>query len=222
MIPVVIPSKDANNLHACVAAIKRHEPDARIFVVDDGLASIPNGVDAVQGIKPFVFSRNINIGIRRAVTMAHDYLGVVLLNDDAILETPLGFSKLQDVYYEHPECGIIAPASTNTGNLNQRSRGMHFRLEKRMVCFTCVYIPKSTLATVGLLDERFVHYGFDDDDYCLRVRLAGLKIGITDDVLIDHGTLKSSYRGDPATPAADLHKNAEIFRAKWGADNHAL
>lgn len=219
MIPVVIPSKDANNLHVSVAAVRRYQPDARIIVVDDGLVSVPDGVETVQGVKPFVFARNINIGIRRALD--RDGNGVVLLNDDAILETSRGFEKLARIHVEHPECGVVAPASTNTGNLNQRSKGMHFRIEKRMVCFTCVYIPRSTLANVGLLDERFIHYGFDDDDYCLRVRLAGLKIGITDDVLIDHGKLKSSYRGDPKTPA-DLHQNAAIFRAKWGADNHAL
>jgi GT2 family glycosyltransferase len=74
---------------------------------------------------------------------------------------------------------------------------------------------------VGLLDERFVGYGFDDDDYSLRVRLAGLLVGIHDGCYCDHGSLKSSYRGEPKT-AANLVENGRIFRQKWGAGNHDL
>lgn len=216
---IIIPSCNSNNLQACVAAIRRREGSRSIIVVDDGLEIMPNDIDVVIGKKPFVFARNINIGINRALDLG--CTGVVLLNDDAILETDGGFSKLVEVSMEHPECGLIAPSCTNTGNLNQRPAAKGFRYEPRMVCFTCVYIPKSTFKTVGLLDDRFVYYGFDDDDYCLRVRIAGLKIGITDDVIVDHGRLISSYRGDPRTPA-NLSRNAAIFRAKWGADNHAL
>jgi len=213
-------------------------------VVDDGIdtSTLPweegtNSAIVIRGIKPFVFARNVNIGICEAMNAPvtidvtiHDRVeiiddprpdGVVLLNDDAILQTPGGFSLLAQSAKDNPEYGIIAAATNNVGNLNQRPQGIGLREDPRMVCFIAVYIPRTTIEKVGLLDERFVGYGLDDDDYCLRVRRAGLKIGIHDGCYVDHGTLKSSYRGDPTTPA-DFRPNLELFKEKWGADNHAL
>ena len=79
----------------------------------------------------------------------------------------------------------------------------------------CVFIPRGTLETVGLLDDRFIGYGCDDDDYCLRVRKAGLKIGIFDGCFVDHSTLKSTYRG--RVLAGNYQPNLKVFAEKWGA-----
>ena len=225
---VVILSKNIQNLRVCVREVRANEPDARIIVVDDGLedryiedkrligpATIP--VQYVEGVKPFVFSRNANIGIRAA---GDD--DVILLNDDAILKTPDGFSKLEAVSKAHTEYGVIAPVSDAVGNPNQmvRMERAGLRDEPRMVCFICVYIPRSTINTVGLLDEEFVGYGFDDDSYCLRTRRAGLKIGVYDLCYIDHSTLKSTFRTRPE--GASLEQNAEIFKRKYGGGNWDL
>ena len=93
-----------------------------------------------------------------------------------------------------------------------------------MVCFVCVYIPRSTIDSVGLLDERFVGYGLDDDDYSLRVRDAGLKIGIFDRCFVDHGSLTSSYRGPDNNrgKGGDYRPNMKLFIEKWGVDNRGL
>jgi len=87
----------------------------------------------------------------------------------------------------------------------------------------CVLIPRRTIETVGLLDERFGGltangqriYGWDDNDYCRRVRNAGLKIGIHDGCYVDHGSLKSTFRGDPRA-AGDISAGRELYLAKWG------
>jgi hypothetical protein len=71
---------------------------------------------------------------------------------------------------------------------------------------------------VGLLDERFVDYGMDDDDYCLRVRYHGLRLAIYDGCYCDHGSLTSSYRGG-AEAGGDFMPNLKRFIAKWGTDN---
>lgn len=220
MIPVVIPSKMSSNLARCVEAVMRREPSARIVVIDDGLDRVPEGVDCVQGVKPFVFARNVNIGIAHALRQ-YGGEGVVVLNDDALLQTEHGFSVLSRAAATHPEYGIIASTCNNVGNRAQWPRDVGLRFEPRMVCFVCVYIPRSTLITVGLLDERFHGYGFEDDDYCVRIRKAGLKIGIHDGCYVDHGSLRSTFRGDPRTPAS-LHQNDAVFRDKWGRGNHEL
>ena len=204
---VVILSKTPANLFPCVAAVREHEPGMKIVVVDDGLGEIPHGVRVIGGPKPFIFARNANYGI----CAADD--DVILLNDDALLRTPRGFTVMLDELRARPEYGLCGATCNNVGNTNQWPQGKGFRFEPRMVCFVCVAIPKTTQEKVGLLDERFVYYGFDDDDYCLRVRTAGLKIGITDNCFVDHSHLTSTFRGHGH---CDMTKNRDIFNEKWG------
>lgn len=238
---IIIPSKSAANLVPCIRAIREAWETARIIVVDDGIqwpraglnhedamtmGSVTHGKVGVEGniipgVKPFVFARNINIGIRAA---GDD--DVILLNDDALLKTPGGFTLLSQLVHEQDWLGMLAPACDTVGNPNQFRRHVPgtdaktiaIRLEPRMVCFVCVYIPRSTINAVGLLDERFVDYGLDDDDYSLRVRKAGLKLGIFDGCFVDHGALKSSYRGGPQA-GGDFRPNMRRFIEKWGTDN---
>ena len=47
--------------------------------------------------------------------------------------------------------------------------------EQLKVTGFCLYIPSQILQDVGVLDEYF-KAGFDDDDYCARVRLRGYKV----------------------------------------------
>ena len=73
---VVIPSKNIENLTACVCAIREAGETCRVIVVDDGCADVEQWkaihtdwpVWWVAGISPFVFARNVNIGIRAAGT----------------------------------------------------------------------------------------------------------------------------------------------------------
>lgn len=223
-LTVIIPSKSSWNIVPCLSAILAKEaPHPRIIIVDDGL-EFANGelrqfvisnAEVIPGVKPFVFARNCNIGIH----LAGDD-DVIIMNDDALLKSPGGFTTMKIMSIANPEFGIVSAAASNVGNVNMHPRSnFALREDKRMVCFVCVFIPRSTIRKVGLLDEQFVHYGLDDDDYCLRVRNAGMKIGIYDGCFVDHGTLKSSYRGDGG---GDFQANLEIFKKKWKMDNHGV
>lgn len=118
---VIIPSRSAANLAASIPAVVKREPEAKIIIVDDGInseATLPFGypnISSIQGIQPFVFSRNINIGMRAAGES-----DVVLLNDDAILETQGGFSLMQRCAADNPEVGIIGAVTNLTGQPLQR------------------------------------------------------------------------------------------------------
>lgn len=226
-LSIIIPSRTATNLVACIEAIRMMAENSQIIVVDDFEGDrIPArvAVDAIRaepllwrtGTKPFVFARNMNLGIEAA---GHN--DVVLLNDDAELQTPEGFRVMQDILAKHPEAGILAASCNHVGNVAQHrnnARPQEFRTDPRMVCFVCVLIPRRTIDAVGLLDERFVGYGMDDDDYCRRVLEAGQTIGITDDVYVEHGRLTSTYRGRPGA-GGDFRPNLRLFIEKWGVDN---
>lgn len=215
-LTIVIPSKTTKNAEACVGAVLENEPRASIVIVDDGVdkSMLPSQVNFVLGASPFIFSRNCNIGI---IAAGDD--DVVLLNDDALLKTPGGFSTLQRAAEDDSRYGVIASTCNNVGNTNQWPRRgcAGLREDPRMVCFVAVLIPRRTIDQVGTLDERFVDYGMDDDDYCFRVRQAGLKIGVHDGCFVDHESLTSTYRG---RGGGDFRKNLELYKEKWGVDNH--
>jgi GT2 family glycosyltransferase len=193
-------------------------PPDHILVVDDGArsqaeAQLPS-IRWLSGNKPFNFSRNANLGIREAGT------DVILLNDDARLLTFRGFTLLSQKVKEQRQIGVCSAGIQGVvGNPRQINyRCAQLRLESRVLAFVCVYIPKAVYEQLGLLDERFSGYGFEDNDYCARVLAAGLQLGIWDGCLIDHsGELPSTFRTRPDLWTL-FQQNRRQFREKWGKD----
>ena len=217
---VIIPSKSAANLDRCVNALCEKQPGLSIIVVDDGIEweEVRGGFiscsdfKVIDGEKPFVFARNCNLAIK-ACNGDDD---VILLNDDALLETARGFDLLDHISRTHAEFGLISAVTNIAGNPAQRPKQSGLRVEKRTVAFVCAYIPRRTIHAIGLLDERFTEYGWEDNDYCLRVRKAGMKIGVFDDCFVDHATLRSSFRGEPES-FRNIEAGRKIYIEKWGA-----
>ncbi len=69
-------------------------------------------------------------------------------------------------------------------------------------------IPENIVPKVGLFDERFKN-GFEDVDYCLRVKQRGLKIKMIDAIVThkEHQTLKGSN--------SNFFENLKYFNSKW-------
>lgn len=230
---IIIPSRNLDNLKACVAAIRAAGETARIIVVwDDAMAEIgivwfvwvmneiyrntpgDGSYRIMPGAIPFCFARNVNIGIRAA---GDD--DVILLNDDALLESSNGAQGLS----------MMATTNANCGLLSARVRGVahpaHLLGAKIvrgaaprgpvMVPFVCVFIPRRVIEQVGLLDERFFPGGYEDDDYCRRVRLAGFDIGVYDGCVVDHQTLPHTFRPKGKPHCYDLATNRQRYLDKW-------
>jgi len=221
-LSVIIPSKTLSNFLACRGAVTQFDPEAKVLLINDGVEPLPM-VELIPGVKPFCFARNVNLGI-----VARQDDDVVVLNDDATLQTPGGFSLLQRAAEEHPEFGIISATTNITGNpaqqrLKSGNPSYGLREEKNSVAFIAVLVPRRAIDKVGLMDERFGGltaagkriYGFCDNDYCRRVRNAGLKVGVHDGCFVDHGSLRSSFRGEPGA-AGDISEGRKLYIQKWG------
>lgn len=217
---IVILSAVADNLRGCLDSILKNEPTLprnRIVVVDDGAKADCEkeypGITWVQGQKPFIFARNANLGIK---VCPND---VILLNDDARLETKYGFSSLAFASKSRDDIGICSAAIRGfVGNPNQKPWGIQagLRKEPRNVAFVCVYIPKDVLIRVGLLDERFTGYGHEDNDYNHRVQLNNLFIMIYDGCVVEHNSTenKSTFRTNSQCQYWS-EANKKIFQEKW-------
>ena len=216
-LSVIIPSKNIGNLNACIAALRRCGESGRVIVVDDGInrkAATFKGVTVISGKKPFIFSRNCNLGI---VAAGSD--DILLLNDDALLMSPKGFTLLQQTAEEHPEFGCIGSTTNITGQILQKPQGKGLR-EVHHIAFMCVLIPRRTINQIGMLDERYcLDYGVEDRDYCEMINRAGLKVAVHDGCFVDHGKLISSYRGRPMAPGFSK-KNRALFLEKFNKENY--
>jgi len=217
---VVIPSASAGNLARCVQAIMENEPDLpmkNIIVMDDGAKEDASrqlpGITWLEGVKPFVYARNTNLGMRSAQS------DVILLNDDAKLLTPFGFRTMSRRQKQFP--GLISASIHGVVcNRSQLHRdGCEYRVESEMLAFICVYVPQWVQEKVGLLDERFDQYGYEDTDYCLRCKEAGVAMGILDCVVVDHSGLElaSTFRSKPNLREM-LSQNEKRFRQKWSRE----
>jgi GT2 family glycosyltransferase len=227
MFSIVIPSRNANNLAACIGAIRAAGETARIIVVDDELGAYCSfrglgkhdlmqiGVRFIPGVKSCVFARNINLGI---IAAGED--DVILLNDDALLESPLGFTHLISTLNAEQEYGCIGATTDITGQpLQWRKDPASPKYGLRSVghiAFVCVAIPRRTIMEIGGLDERYcLDYGCEDRDYCESIVRAGKKVGVLDDCFVNHSKLKSSFRGSAAGQAS-FGKNYKLLIEKWG------
>jgi GT2 family glycosyltransferase len=218
---VVIPSRSLTNLEPCIAAIRENEPqqpDWQIYVVDDDETGQikdfceEEGLHRVEGIKPFIYARNANLGLAAAFKVNDR---AILMNDDALLKSRGGFSALSVKSAYHHEYGILSAATNSAGNVNMFPCGSDgIRREKITICFICCLIHKRVWDKVGLLDEAYcVDYGVEDGDYCYRTRMAGFKLGIVDRCYVDHATLESTYRG---RGHRSYEGNKRVFEQKWG------
>jgi hypothetical protein len=73
-----------------------------------------------------------------------------------------------------------------------------------MLAFVCVYFTRAWLDVLkrdedtrgrGPFDERYIGYGYDDDDACYRLtRRHHATLGVFDGCVVEHGSFESTFR----------------------------
>ncbi|MDP4098676.1 glycosyltransferase family 2 protein [Paenibacillus sp. P96] len=221
----------------CVDSIFRNTdiPFEIIFVdnasTDDTvtyLKTVPQAT-VIQNEENRGFAAGCNQGIRAA---RGDY--ILLLNNDTIV-TAGWLTKLMEWLDAVPSRGIVGPMSTHVGPMQcvndlkgisikeiesyalERSRtyaGQGYYPHK-LIGF-CMLFRRSLVDLIGGLDERFYPGNYEDDDFCLRARIAGKSLWLAQDTFIYHEG-QGSFVSKVGTKKYVLQsiKNAERFRDKW-------
>lgn len=173
------------------------------------------------------FPRGCNQGMEVA---AGD--SILLLNNDTIV-TANWLSNLVTCLYSSESIGAVG-AVTNNCSYSQ-SIPVNYQCTEAMQKFAaaynvsdpakweerlklvgfCLLIKKSVINEVGLLDELFSPGNYEDDDYSLRIRLAGYRLILCRDTFIHHfGSI--SFKADNDLFVRLLRENARKFETKWG------
>lgn len=177
-----------------IASIRTtHEvmPDV-VVVRDRNDATYGDDVKVIDGRLPFVYAANANIGMQ--------YYGnrdVFLCNDDLVCVEKDFFHRLASIAGKYPQCGIMSPLIK--GGLGNEIQEWHCKdkmwkdvLNSEIITtttlhFPCVLVMRRMVRRIGLLDENFTGYGFEDLDYCIRAIRAGFWTMITKQLFIEHG-----------------------------------
>jgi GT2 family glycosyltransferase len=159
---------------------------------------------------------------------------IVLLNNDTIVP-PGAISRIAD-RLEDRELGLVGAVTNRCGGPAQihatyrtygemlafgqgRRGGFADRppIDVRVAEMFCVAMRRDLLKAVGLLDERFELGMFEDDDYSRRVRAAGYKVALVEDVFVHHfGEASLGQLAAEGRYGELFHANRGRFEEKWG------
>lgn len=186
-------------------------------------------VGTVRNEQNLGFGLACNQGMRVA---RGDYL--VILNNDTLV-TEGWLARVLDHAESDPEVGIVAPRSnwvagpqlvenvsygedlTRLPAFAQRWRASHFGRRRYVdrVVGLCMLVKRRLVEKIGGFDPRFGLGNFEDDDFCLRARMAGFRICIADDVFVHHFGHRA-FADNGVDYGALMRRNWERFRSKWG------
>lgn len=179
----------------CRESIERWEPAVpKILVLDGEGVEPPKDWLTVHAPLPFIYSRNVNLGWQWSAPQ-----DVLLCGDDVRFTMPL-IEELQRVAYSDPTIGIACPQ-------------MHGQSP-----FVCGYFKREMLDAVGPMDEEFTGYGFDDNDFCHRMAIAGYRTHPVESVKIEHAAATTFYRREREGAYSvqfSCEANRERFEKKW-------
>ncbi len=164
---------------------------------------------------------------------------VVMLNNDVIV-TEGWLDGLLEPFNRIGGLGVTAPRSNKVAGDQQLSDcnygdtdSMHrYAAQRRQrlrssgyltdrAIGLCLCIDRRVIDEVGGIDPSFGLGNFEDDDFCMRVRGAGYKIYVCDDVFIHHFG-SQTFAANNVDWTATMQQNAHKFAQKWGYGDSLL
>jgi GT2 family glycosyltransferase len=224
---IVIPSSNPILARTCLESIEARDEvflGRVVIITNDRAEFIPlqaeyPEVSVVEVAGAFNFAAWTNEGIRRFLPFAGS---IMLLNDDTQLLTDGGLTALEALV-ESGGPPILSAAIRGTGGvIDQRQASPSgVRLMPGHISFTAVAIHRSAFERLGLLDERFVGYGYEDNDFCHRAIKAGMTIGVYDGCVMAHYKPHSSFARRRDFRDAWL-LDETLFWEKWSEPQEAV
>lgn len=220
----------------CLRSLEGLEyPNAHVVVVDNGSAN--NEAARIASAYPRAtvlcnpenlgYAGGNNRGIRHALAAGADY--VWLLNNDATVEAS-SVAELVRAAEQHPDVGALCPVVYEQGGDKIQSAGAVLDREREehrilrtledlaaareegslLLWGTALLVRRTTIDSVGLLDERYFAY-HEDMDYSVRVMAGGFRTLVVPGATVYHRMGRSLGPGQSPVREYLLVRNWYLF-----------
>jgi GT2 family glycosyltransferase len=240
LITVIIAHHLNENQHIldwCLESVLLQNEDKEIIVLSDAKMppNVPKGVTLFHATDGTLYTpgRKLNVGLRTASPKTTHF---VYLNDDIILGkdclkslkesagtermiTPLCNADDLNILYQDKRFPkeneltywmVNAPVVRDV--IHNHKPGLTTVVATHRLYMSCFIMPKEVYEKVGEFDEKF-EVGWEDEDYCVRASLAGVKMGVNTGAFSFHiGSATISKTKDKQRDK----RNHEYFISKWG------
>jgi GT2 family glycosyltransferase len=196
------------------AALSARDPDldVRVLIVDNGAGG--TATDATARLRlpeNRGFAGGMNAGLERL--FAEGCERILLLNNDAVLE-PGALRGLAEALTD-PARAAVGPLILRDADGRVESRGLRVNLRSGRVRLlgagetdagdegpvavdalsgAAIMVSRSAVERVGPLDEGYF-FSFEDVDWCVRARRAGLTVAVVPRARVRHGGSRTIGRG---------------------------
>lgn len=226
----------------CVESIIRHTdvPYEWVFVDNGSTDGTVEYLKSIDRAKVIVNEENKGFaaGCNQGIAVAEGKYYLLINNDTVVTEGWL--RHLHEWLQKDPSIGIVGPVSNFVAPIQRvddavyktqeemdnyaRSRSVIYQgrgFYPHRLIGLCLLFPKEVVDKIGVLDERFFPGNYEDDDFCIRARIAGYKLWVAQNVFIHHEGHGTFGGRDMKYKLLSL-ENAERFRKKWSIGRSAF
>jgi GT2 family glycosyltransferase/glycosyltransferase involved in cell wall biosynthesis len=196
---IVENKSDSKERKSIKKSVLRHKPDLHIkYIETDENLGFSGGNNV--GIKEFLKDQAItHICLLNSDVIVTDYwldrllerscpaISTVTNKADSEQCVPVDYNiQLSDCLNTKEETIYLHAFETVNSFAQNWNSAWKYNTVKSDATFFCILIEKNVIETVGLLDETFYPGGYEDDDYCIRLKSFGFEIFLARDVFIHH------------------------------------
>ena len=237
-VSVIVPVRNERKLtEECLNSLTRNTSQPfELILVDDAsgeetaryLDSI-DGATVIHNDRGLGFAASVNRGI-----IASRGGHILLLNNDTLVtpgwlgrlinhtrDTHIGivgavsnFAADQQVY-DKLEYNDVTALDRQSRRLAKELKGLRYSVPK--VTGLCMLIRREVIQSIGGFDERFGLGYCEDDDFCVRAKLAGFDIAVARDVFIHHYGSRT-MAAENHDPEERMQANWLLFKDKWAVE----
>ncbi|MBI5209726.1 MAG: glycosyltransferase [Elusimicrobia bacterium] len=226
---IILARERFDDTRRCLASLWRSTPPGACEVLVFDNASSPRtferlsrlcegrpGVRLLRNPRNLGFAEGVNLGMRQARGRF-----LLWLNNDTVL-APGWLGGLLEAAESDPSIAAAGPMTNRMAPPAQLCRPFPTRPRTRVqeadfLGGFCLLLRRSAARAVGGLDERFA-WGWEDVDYCLRLRQAGWRLAVARDVFVRHEGGRTLGAMPPSERNATDTANRELIRRKWSAE----
>ena len=193
----------------------------------------PEHFRVVTNEKNLGFAGGVNVGLQLISGFQWEY--ACIANNDLLFTPDWLFQMLS--CFVNDKVGAVGPVSNAAGGsqgisvgyqdvaqVDQWATAYHQanegrRAEVGRLVGLCFLMSRKFFDCVGYLDTRFINGMWEDNDYCLRGRIAGFTY-VVDHSTVLHHYFHKSFQGNKFDSGKLFRENKERYVSKWmGADS---